>query len=94
MPRLKKLPRFKSDREAENFVADADLTEYDLLGFVPMAEFLKSAEAVRKDKTISLKLPLRLHDDAQAVAKAMNMPTQKFVRLAIAEKLARAVKAA
>lgn len=29
---LKKIPTFKSDAEAEDFVANADLTEYDLSG--------------------------------------------------------------
>jgi predicted DNA binding CopG/RHH family protein len=28
----KPIPTFKSDQEAEEFVADADLTEYDLSG--------------------------------------------------------------
>jgi CopG antitoxin of type II toxin-antitoxin system len=30
--RLKKLPAFKSDREGERFVDDADLSQYDLSG--------------------------------------------------------------
>ncbi|MFZ0889769.1 MAG: CopG family antitoxin [Candidatus Binataceae bacterium] len=32
----KKLPRFKSDKEAEEFVDKADLPEYDLSGMRPM----------------------------------------------------------
>jgi hypothetical protein len=32
----RKLPRFKSDREAEKFVEKADLTEYDLSGMRPI----------------------------------------------------------
>jgi hypothetical protein len=45
----KKLPRLRSDREAEKFVATADLTEYDLtglrtvrFGFQPKSERLKA----------------------------------------------------
>lgn len=33
---LKKVPKFKSDAEAENFVDTADLTEYDLSDLVPV----------------------------------------------------------
>ncbi|WP_343065429.1 CopG family antitoxin [Gluconacetobacter sacchari] len=30
------MPSLRSDREAEDFVATADLTQYDLSGFKPM----------------------------------------------------------
>ena len=30
--KLKKLPKLRSDKEAEEFVANSDLTEYDLSG--------------------------------------------------------------
>jgi predicted DNA binding CopG/RHH family protein len=43
----KKLPGFKSDREAEKFVDEADLTEYDLSGMRPMHfEFQPKSERV------------------------------------------------
>jgi hypothetical protein len=34
--RLKPMPPLNSDEEAEHFVAEADLTEYDLSGFEPV----------------------------------------------------------
>ena len=34
--KLKKFPIFKSDKEAEDFVANSDLTEYDISGFKPV----------------------------------------------------------
>ena len=34
--RLKSLPKLKTDKAAEDFVRDADLTEYDLSAFKPM----------------------------------------------------------
>lgn len=37
----KKLPVLRSDEEAEAFVADADLTRYDLSGMVTMRFVLK-----------------------------------------------------
>ncbi|MGQ0559493.1 MAG: CopG family antitoxin [Sphingosinicella sp.] len=33
----KKIPRFRSDAEAERFVETADFSEYDLSGFRPAA---------------------------------------------------------
>ncbi|WP_375621833.1 MULTISPECIES: CopG family antitoxin [unclassified Bartonella] len=39
--KLKQIPVFKTDKEAENFVDTADLTDYDLTGFKPVHfEFL------------------------------------------------------
>ena len=36
---LKKLPAFKTDKQAERFVDTSDLSEYDLSGGIPLAEF-------------------------------------------------------
>jgi predicted DNA binding CopG/RHH family protein len=51
----KELPTLISDEEAEAFVADADLTEYDVSTMVPMRFELK-----RKDKLVNLRLPEQL----------------------------------
>ena len=40
LQRKKKIPTFKSEEEAEEFIENADLTEYDLSGFAP-ARFVK-----------------------------------------------------
>ncbi|WP_330085272.1 CopG family antitoxin [Methylocystis iwaonis] len=50
--RKKQLPTLKSDAEAEAFVADADLTAYDLSKLVPVRFELK-----RKDKSVIPHLP-------------------------------------
>jgi len=55
---LKKLPPSLTDEEAEDFVANCDLTEYDLSGFRPYHFELKekdtapanSADAAKTDK--------------------------------------------
>jgi predicted DNA binding CopG/RHH family protein len=60
---LKPMPPLNSDEEAERFVAEADLTEYDLSGFEPMRFELR-----RKDKTVSLRLPSELLDAAKEAA--------------------------
>jgi predicted DNA binding CopG/RHH family protein len=36
METKKTLPTFNSDEDAENFVATADLSDYDLSGFTPV----------------------------------------------------------
>ena len=45
----KKLPTFRSDREAEEFVAKANLTDYDLSGLRPAKlEFEKKDVSLRR----------------------------------------------
>ncbi len=48
---LKKFPKFKTDKDAENFVDAADLSEYDFSEFKPM-----SFEFEPKDKAVTLRL--------------------------------------
>ena len=67
--RLKPMPPLRSDEEAERFVAEADLTEYDLSGFEPMRFELR-----RKDKTVSLRLPSELLDAAKEAAAREGIP--------------------
>jgi len=46
-PKLKPFPELKTDQEAEDFVLDADLSEYDFSGFKPMKfEFIKKTKSV------------------------------------------------
>ncbi|MGC4026236.1 MAG: BrnA antitoxin family protein [Mesorhizobium sp.] len=54
--RLKKLPTFRSDDEAEHFVDNADLSQYDLSGGMTLAEF----EARRKGGRPRLDNPKQL----------------------------------
>jgi predicted DNA binding CopG/RHH family protein len=45
----KKIPAFKTDREAEAFVALADLTKYDLAGAKPVRfEFEKKDARIKR----------------------------------------------
>ena len=73
----KTIPTFKSDEEAERFVENADLSEYDLTGrFVTF-------ELRRKDKTVSLRLPEALLEAVRQRAQRAGMPYQRFIRLAV-----------
>jgi predicted DNA binding CopG/RHH family protein len=74
----KKIPTFKSDREAEDFVDRADLSAYDLSGAT-----LVRFEMKPKDKTINLRLPSDLLDTVRKEAKRAGVPYQRFIRMAL-----------
>ena len=74
----KKLPTFKSDAEAEAFVDQADLSQYELSG----GEFVRF-ELKPKDKTVNLRLPGQLLDAVRVRAKRAGVPYQRFIRMAL-----------
>jgi len=74
----KKLPKLRSDREAEEFVAKADLTEYDL----------SDMKAVRfefqpKSERVNMRLPKPLLKAVKASAAKAGVPYQRFIRQAL-----------
>lgn len=81
--KLKTFPRFYSDEEAERFVDEADLSEYDFSGFKPMRFELR-----RKDKQVNIRLPEAMLDAVKARAKERDVPYQRFIREAIEKALA------
>jgi predicted DNA binding CopG/RHH family protein len=78
----KPIPTFKSDREAEEFVAEADLTEYDLSG----AQLVRF-EMKPKARSISLRLPEELYQAVREEAKRTGIPYQRFIRLVLEQAL-------
>jgi predicted DNA binding CopG/RHH family protein len=74
----KKIPTFKTDEDAEVFVATADLSKFDLSG----ARLVKF-ELKPKDKAISLRLPEELLKAVQNQAKREGIPYQRLIRQAI-----------
>jgi predicted DNA binding CopG/RHH family protein len=74
----KPIPTFKTDKEAEDFVATADLTEYDLSGGRLMRFELRP-----KDKSVSLRLPEKLLTAVRSRAKRVGVPYQRFIRMAL-----------
>lgn len=74
----KKLPKPKTDAEAEAFVASADLSDYDLSGLLPMRFEMKP-----KDKSVNLRLPEQLLKAVQLKAKRLGVPYQRFIRMAL-----------
>ncbi len=79
----KPLPRLKTDEEAERFVDEADLSEYDLSGFKP-ARF----EFEKKSARVNMRLPEPLLDAVKAKAQARGIPYQRFIREALERALA------
>jgi predicted DNA binding CopG/RHH family protein len=74
----KKIPTFKSDRQAAAFVAKADLTQYDLSG-AQLTRF----EFKPKDKSINLRLSEELYDAVRERAARAGVPYQRFIRLTL-----------
>ncbi len=74
----KKIPSFKSDREAETFVARADLSRYDLSG----AQLVRF-ELKRKDRSINLRLSDDLLSAVRRKARRQGVPYQRFIRIAL-----------
>ena len=74
----KPITDFKTDTEAEQFVATADLTQYDLSGGHVMRFELK-----RKDKSVNLRLPEQLLDAVRSRAVKAGIPYQRFIRMAL-----------
>lgn len=74
----KQLPALKSDKEAEDFVANSDLTEYDL-SRMRMVRF----EFQPKSERVNMRLPRPLLDAVKAKAAKAGVPYQRFIRQAL-----------
>jgi predicted DNA binding CopG/RHH family protein len=70
----KKVPRLKSDREAEAFLAQ-DLSKLDFSQFKPVR-----FEFERKDDQINMRVPKPLLAAVKARAKARGIPYTRFIR--------------
>lgn len=74
----KKLPKLRSDTEAEDFVAKSDLTKFDLSD-MRMVRF----EFQPKDERVNMRLPKPLLEAVKESAAAAGMPYQRFIRQAL-----------
>jgi predicted DNA binding CopG/RHH family protein len=80
----KKLPRLKSDKQAEEFVEKADLTEYDLSGMRPLR-----FEFQPKTERVNMRLPPQLLAAVRALAAKSGVPYQRFIRQALEDAVQR-----
>jgi predicted DNA binding CopG/RHH family protein len=79
----KKVPRLKTDKQAEEFLAQ-DLSNLDFSQFVP-----SHFEFEKKDEQINMRVPKPLLAAVKAQAKARGIPYTRFIR----ETLERAIAA-
>lgn len=71
----KSLPVLNSDAEAEQFVEQADLTQYDLSALVPV-----SFEFKPKQKNVTMRISETLLDEIKQAAQRSGVPYQRFIR--------------
>lgn len=80
----KPMPSLRSDAQAEQFVDNADFSDYDLSGFTPMR-----FELAPKQAALNMRLPVGLLDAVRAKAKAKGIPYTRYVRMVLEEDLRR-----
>ncbi len=83
----KPIPSFGSDIEAEDFVANADLSDYDLSGG-QVVRF----EMRPKDRAVSLRMRESLLTAVRGEAARAGVPYQRFIRMAIESALERTAR--
>lgn len=74
----KKLPSLRSGKAAEDFVATADLTDYDLSAMRSMR-----FEFQPKSERVNMRLPKPLLTAVKASAARAGVPYQRFIRQAL-----------
>ena len=72
----KAMPSLPTDEAAEDFVANADLSEFDLSGFKPMR-----FEIEPKSAALNMRLPGALLVAVKARANARGVPYTRYVRM-------------
>jgi len=82
--KLKPIPSFPTDEAAEDFVDNADLSEYDLSQFKPMR-----FEIAKKDVALNMRLPAPLMAAIKSRAASKGIPYARYVRAVLEEDIAR-----
>ena len=83
----KTIPTFKSDAEAERFVATADLSKYDLSGLKPVR-----FEFEKKSAQLNMRVPKGLLDAVKQRSAVRGIPYTRFIREAVESALSRSEK--
>jgi predicted DNA binding CopG/RHH family protein len=71
----KKIPTLKTDKQVEDFIDQADVSEYDLSKF-KATKF----EFAAKDQRLNMRLPSSLLEAVKKKAKAKGLPYQRYIR--------------
>jgi predicted DNA binding CopG/RHH family protein len=80
---LKPFPQLRSDEEAEDFVATADLTQFDWSCMKKV-----TFEFQPKDTSVNLRLPKALLDAVRNRAQEEGVPYQRYIRLVLEQAIA------
>ncbi|MBP0617992.1 CopG family antitoxin [Jiella mangrovi] len=72
--KLKQIPHFATDEEAERFVDEADLSEYDLSGFKPMQISRRG-----DDSLYSIRMPSQLLYRVDDRAREKNVSIDEYI---------------
>ncbi|MSP82958.1 MAG: hypothetical protein EXQ94_08500 [Alphaproteobacteria bacterium] len=83
----KRIPKFKTDEEAEQFVDTADLSEYDLSGLEPMR-----FEFEKKSAQLNMRVPKAMLDAVKKRSALRGIPYTRFIREAVEKALSRPEK--
>ena len=83
----KQIPTFKSDEEAEQFIATADLSKYDLSGLKPVR-----FEFEKKSAQLNMRVPKGLLDAVKQRSAVRGIPYTRFIREAVESALSRSEK--
>lgn len=89
MKKLKKIPKFKSEKEEQEFWATHDSTEYIDYSKAEKALFPNLKPSV---KTISLRLPESLLEHLKMLANKRDIPYQSLLKIFLAERIERELK--
>ena len=73
--KLKPLPKFKTDKQAEDFVDQADLTQFDFSGFKSM-----KFEFASKSARINMRLPESLLERIKEIAEKHEVSYSLLIR--------------
>ncbi|MBB3810711.1 CopG family antitoxin [Pseudochelatococcus contaminans] len=77
-------PTLPDDKAAEDFVDNADLSEYDWNAAEPI-----SYEFKKKSSALTMRIPQSLLDAVKTKAKSKGIPFTRYVRMLIEQDLAR-----
>jgi predicted DNA binding CopG/RHH family protein len=74
---MKRVPKFKSDAEAERFL-EQDLSDLDFSQFKPV-----HFEVAKKEAAMYLRMPSPLLDAIKLKAKGLGIPYARYVRMVL-----------
>jgi len=87
--KLKKIPKFASEKEERDFWATHDSTEYVDWG---EAKYTLFSNLKPSSKTISIRLPESLLENIKLLANKRDVPYQSLLKMLLAEKVSESLQ--